>query len=161
MSTEPVRTRTHAPLAAAPRLPKTPAHMPLPHPAMRALRLSIVFVWLWTAFVSMWEFHGTSADLLAAIDAYPAWIKASLIASGALTDLLLGLWLWRRPSCTAYAWAGALMVVMTALATLLSPELWLHPLGPLSKNLPIAAALWVLWQDAKNTMGADLTPSKE
>ena len=154
MPTEPVRTPPH--LAAAPCVPNRPARMPSPHPAMRALRLSIVFVWLWTALVSMWEFHGTSADLLAGIGAYPTWIKPSLIASGALTDLLLGLWLWRRPSCTAYAWAGALMLVMTALATLISPELWLHPLGPLSKNLPIAAALWVLWQDAKRTVGAAL-----
>ena len=29
------------------------------------------------------------------------------------------------------------------------PDLWLHPLGPLSKNLPIAAALWVLWQSTR------------
>jgi hypothetical protein len=26
----------------------------------------------------------------------------------------------------------------------LNPGLWLHPLGPLLKNIPIAAVLWVL-----------------
>ena len=36
------------------------------------------------------------------------------------------------------------MLVMTALASVLDPSLWLHPLGPLTKNVPIAAALWVL-----------------
>jgi hypothetical protein len=35
-------------------------------------------------------------------------------------------------------------LVLTAIATLLLPSLWLDPLGPLTKNVPIAAALWVL-----------------
>jgi hypothetical protein len=38
---------------------------------------------------------------------------------------------------------------MTITATVLLPALWLHPLGPLSKNLPIAAALYLLWQSSK------------
>jgi hypothetical protein len=35
---------------------------------------------------------------------------------------------------------------MTLLATLIHPAWWLHPFGPLTKNLPIAAILWVLIQ---------------
>jgi hypothetical protein len=31
---------------------------------------------------------------------------------------------------------------------LLQPALWLHPLGPLLKNLPIAALLWHLYRRA-------------
>ena len=33
---------------------------------------------------------------------------------------------------------------MTIVTTALLPAMWLHPLGPLLKNLPIAAALVVL-----------------
>ena len=51
---------------------------------------------------------------------------------------------WLRPSRTAYLMALAAMVLMTMVATGLSPSLWLHPLGPLSKNIPIAAMLYVL-----------------
>lgn len=36
------------------------------------------------------------------------------------------------------------MLLMTFTATLLVPALWLHPLGPLTKNLPIAVALLLL-----------------
>jgi hypothetical protein len=49
-----------------------------------------------------------------------------------------------RPSRRVYGLALALMLCMTAIATVLDPSLWLHPLGPLTKNLPIAAILWVL-----------------
>jgi hypothetical protein len=38
------------------------------------------------------------------------------------------------------------MTAMTVIGTALQPTLWLHPLGPLLKNLPIAAMLWFLLQ---------------
>lgn len=63
-------------------------------------------------------------------------------------DALLGAWLWFRPSRRVYLLAMAAMVLMTLIATLLSPSLWLHPLGPLSKNVPIAVLLWVLARGA-------------
>ena len=119
-----------------------------PQAPWRALHASVVFVWLWTAFASLWEFHGTSVQLLTPLAAYPDWFKHGLIVGGALADALIGVWLWRRPGRAAYAVAGAAMAAMTVLATALHPGLWLHPLGPLSKNLPIAAALWLLWRHA-------------
>ena len=131
-------------------LAAAPAHA-ITTPAWRAAHASLIFVWLWTAFVSLWEFHGKSQELLAALAPYPAWVMQGLILSGAAVDLLIGLWLWLRPGRTAYATAGVVMGLMTLLATALQPELWLHPLGPLSKNLPIAALLFVLWQSARPT----------
>lgn len=128
--------------------------------AWRALRSSLVFVWLWTAAVSLWEFHGLSVQLLSPIGAYPKWISHGLIAGGALVDVLIGAWLWWRPGRAAYAVAGLAMAVMTALATALSPGLWLHPLGPLSKNLPIAAALYLLWQASPRRPHTPFSPSR-
>ena len=32
-----------------------------------------------------------------------------------------------------------------ALITLFLPEYWLHPYGPISKNLPILASIALLW----------------
>lgn len=124
----------------------------LPLPVARLLRYSLVAVWLITAAVSVWELHGQSRDLLAGLPAMwntPGRV-AALILGGAAADAVLGLWMAWRPGRAAYAAALLLMAAMTVLATVIQPGLWLHPLGPLLKNLPIAAILWVLLQGTPN-----------
>ena len=122
--------------------------------ALRTLHASLVLVWLGTAIASALDDAGWSglqhagARLLQdAGITNPAW-QTGVIWSGLLADLAVGLWLLRglwQPGRAAYAVALALMAAMTVVGTVLQPALWLHPLGPLLKNLPIAAALWVLW----------------
>jgi len=102
-------------------------------------------VWLVTAMVSLVELNGQSRQVLAAAGVVsPAWLVQVLIVGGAVADLLVGIALWRWPGRTCYLTALALMIAMTLAATVLQPGLWLHPLGPLLKNLPIAALLWHL-----------------
>lgn len=108
------------------------------------LRYSLIFVWLATALVSVLELHGQSAQLLAGISALDPTSVSVLILGGAGVDAVLGLALWLRPSRAIYLTALAVMLVMTLVATVLSPLLWLHPLGPLTKNIPIAAVLLIL-----------------
>ena len=111
----------------------------------RLLRLSLVAVWLVTAVVSLVEWNGQSREVLAAAGVVsPAWLVQVLIVGGAVADLLVGIALWRWPRRASYRAALALMAAMTLAATVLQPGLWLHPLGPLLKNLPIAALLWHL-----------------
>lgn len=114
---------------------------------VRLLRLSLVAVWLFTAFASIVEIDGQSRRVLAeaGIDS-PEWLVQALILGGAAADLAIGLALWWRPGRATYLAALALMLLMTAIATCLQPALWLHPLGPLLKNLPIAALLWHLYR---------------
>ncbi len=116
----------------------------------RLLRLSLVLVWLATAAVSLLELDGQSRRVLAGagIDG-PGWLVRTLICGGAAADLAVGLALWLRPGRASYLAALGLMLAMTAVATALQPALWLHPLGPLLKNLPIAALLWVLLRRAQ------------
>lgn len=114
----------------------------------KMLRYSIVFVWLATAVVSLWELDGQSAQLLTSggID-QPRW-QIALTVAGACADAALGLWLWFAPGRTAYRLALATMALMTLVATILVPSLWLHPLGPLTKNVPIAMVLLTLMRRA-------------
>ena len=117
---------------------------------LKLLRMSLVVVWLVTALVSVLELRGQSAGLLKAAGMTNlAWIDA-LIWAGAALDLLLGLALWLLPRASVYWCALGSMVVMTIVASLMLPSLWLHPLGPLLKNIPLAAMLWVLIQSIKN-----------
>lgn len=129
-------------------------------PAIRAMRASLVIVWLGTALVSALDYLGFSgldhegARLLASGGiASPTW-QAMLIWAGLLTDLVLGLALLFRPGRYSYLAALLMMVVMTVVGTVLQPALWLHPLGPLLKNLPIAAMLWFLLQATNPTTEA-------
>jgi len=115
----------------------------------RLLRLSLVAVWLFTAVASIVELNGQSRQVLAAAGiASPQWLVQGLIIGGAAADLAVGIALWRWPGRASYAAALALMLVMTLVATVLQPGLWLHPLGPLLKNIPIAALLWHLYRRA-------------
>ena len=122
-------------------------------PAAHALlRWSLVFVWLATALVSVVELNGQSRALLVSLP--PAWssiagLAPSLILAGAAADAALGAWMAFRPGRTAYLAALVLMGIMTLLASAIDPSWWLHPLGPLTKNLPIAAILLVLLQDER------------
>ena len=119
------------------------------------LRASLVIVWLGTALVSVLELHGQSRELLAGLPAAwtnaTPWLPTAIILMGAAADALLGFWLALRPSRSAYGAALLLMAVMTLLATVIHPAWWLHPFGPLTKNLPIAAILWVLLSGERTT----------
>ena len=122
------------------------------HASARLLRASLVVVWLATAVVSVWELHGQSRELLAGLptawtEGNTSWLPTAIILAGAAADAVLGLWLALRPGRQAYGAALLMMLIMTLLATAIHPAWWLHPFGPLTKNLPIAAILWVLLQD--------------
>jgi hypothetical protein len=111
----------------------------------RLLRFSLVAVWLFTAIASIVELDGQSRQVLADVGiASPPWLVQLLIVGGAAADLVIGIALWWRPGRISYLAAFGMLLLMTAVATFLQPTLWLHPLGPLLKNLPIAALLWHL-----------------
>ena len=125
--------------------------------AARFMHASLVVVWLGTALVSALDYLGLSglnhegARLLDQGGIGDARWQALLIWSGLLADLALGLALLLRPGRAIYLSALLLMTAMTVIGTALQPTLWLHPLGPLLKNLPIAAMLWFLLQTGNSS----------
>ena len=111
------------------------------------LRWSLVIVWLGTAVVSWLERNGVGRELLVQSGMAEAWI-APAVWAGIAVDLMLGLLLLLWPQRWVYGAALFMMVIMTAIATALQPSLWLHPLGPLLKNIPLAAVLWALMKES-------------
>ena len=143
---EPSLTRAAAAAAAKSQ------HANNPQTAIRLMHVSLIVVCLGTALVSALDYLGLSglnhegARLLTSGGIADTRWQALLIWSGLLADLLIGLALILRPGRASYLTALLLMTAMTVVGTALQPALWLHPLGPLLKNLPIAAMLWFLLQ---------------
>jgi hypothetical protein len=111
-------------------------------------RFSLIAVWLLTALVSVMDVNGISHQLLQANALIPARWHLWIIWGGAAVDLLLGLLMAFKHSRLIYLSALLMTVLMTIVASCVDPALWLHPLGPISKNLPIIALLWLLAKDA-------------
>lgn len=144
-------------IGRAPRGPREFLPGPAAEPARReavldlwlpVLRVALALMWIWTALVSFGLYPvQDSYALLARVGLHGAAATAALYGA-ALLDLVLGVLTlaaparWRRP-----VWLAQLALIggYTVLITLFLPEYWLHPYGPISKNLPILALVALLW----------------
>ena len=113
------------------------------------LRWSVALVWIWTFVVSIGLYpRGQSLALLARVGASGLWAEL-LLDGAALFDLALGIGTLALPpewrSRVLWPLQLALIAFYTAAITWAMPEFWLHPFGPLSKNLPMCAAIALLW----------------
>jgi uncharacterized protein YbjT (DUF2867 family) len=109
------------------------------------LRWSIGAVWLWAGLVSALLYPAAdSHELLAAVGVTGAAAPWLLYGAGAL-DAALGLatWIGRRIRLVGCIQIGT-MLGYTAILSVHLPELWLHPFGPLIKNLPLLVATLIM-----------------
>jgi len=116
----------------------------------RHVNAALVTVWLGTALASAWSADTLGPALLAAQPLLPQAWHPWLIWGGAGLDLLLGLAMWLKPGRPVWRLALVATLTMTVLATWIDPLLWCHPLGPLTKNLPILALLWAMQSQQRN-----------
>ena len=104
-------------------------------------RWSLVALWWGTALVSALGWGGISHALVSGAGLVPvAWVSP-LVAAGIALDVAMGAWLVWWPGVAACRAGTVVVLGFTALATLLVPGAWLHPFGPLLKNLPILALM--------------------
>ena len=111
------------------------------------LRYSIVAVWLITAIVSYGLYPVEASYELLARTGVPPQLQPLMLYGAATFDLLLGLgillfsrrrWLWLMQL--------GLIGFYTVVIAIKLPEFLLHPYGPLTKNLPMLAAIWLLYE---------------
>ena len=110
------------------------------------LRASMGLLWIVSGLVSLGPYPvDESLGMLGRVGLTGSAAIVALYGAAAL-DIALGLatfmmrtvWLWRAQI--------ALVLGYTALITAFLPELWLHPFGPVLKNVPILAGLALLHQ---------------
>lgn len=111
------------------------------------LRYAIAAVWIITAVVSYGLYPPAQSYELLARTGVPQALRPLMLYGAATFDLVLGLgilllkkrrWLWLVQL--------ALIGFYTVVIAIRLPEFLLHPYGPLTKNLPMLAAIWLLYQ---------------
>jgi len=109
------------------------------------LNISIALVWLWAGFVSAFLYPAAdSYQMLSRIGITGGWAPLTLYGAS-LADIVLGISVllrWRLRLITALQ-IGIMLAYSVAISLYL-PEFWLHPFGPLIKNLPLLMAILVL-----------------
>ena len=111
----------------------------------RVTRWSLSFLWIVTAVVSVTLGRDIGFDVLARINLH-ADAAALTILAGSLLDLIIGLWLLSGRALRACCLLQlAVIVNYSILLTLIAPAFWLHPFGPLTKNVPILVLIGLLY----------------
>lgn len=110
------------------------------------LRLALAVMWVWTAIVSLGVYPVSESLRMLVAVGVPAMLAPWALYGAALLDLAFGIatlalrrrrWLWV---------AQALLILgYTLVIAVRLPEHLIHPFGPIVKNLPILALLWLLF----------------
>ncbi len=109
-------------------------------------RLSLSFLWLFTAITSFWWGRATGYEVLAQ-QHIVGMVADVCIDVGSLLDAFIGIWLLTNSKMKlCYTSQIIVIVSYTILLTIIDASFWLHPFGPLTKNIPIVALLFVLLQ---------------
>jgi uncharacterized protein YbjT (DUF2867 family) len=110
------------------------------------LRAAVALTWIATGIVSLGVYPvADSLALLARVGLTGAAASIALFAS-ALLDLALGVAIYGLRRHRAWLWRAQLALIAgySTIVALWLPEYWLHPFGPLLKNLPLMAAILLL-----------------
>jgi hypothetical protein len=115
-------------------------------------RLSLSFLWLFTAATSFWWARNIGYEVLATQNIHGDFANFC-INVGSMLDAILGVWLLTQYQLRyCYLLQLILVTTYTLLLGLIAPEFWLHPFGPLTKNLPLIILLYLLYKSTDQTV---------
>ncbi len=110
------------------------------------LRFSIAAVWIWTGIVSLGLFPVEESQVLLARAGIGAALAPFFLYGAALLDLALGIATLALPRRRTLWLAQMVLIVgYTAIISIKLPEFWLHPYGPILKNLPMLVGIYMLY----------------
>ena len=108
------------------------------------LRLSIAFLWIWSGIVSMFFFPVEQSYQFLAASGITGSAAPMMLYGLAIMDIMLGiatLLAYRIRALILFQFSIVFLYTLTITFTL--PEFWLHPFGPVLKNIPLLATLLV------------------
>ncbi len=109
------------------------------------LRLVIGLVWVFTGIVSAFVYPAEDSYAMLAQVGFTGALAVLALYGAAALDIVLGIAVWLRYRVIL---TGLLQLAVifsyTALITLFLPEYWLHPFGPILKNIPFVVAIMIM-----------------
>ncbi len=100
-------------------------------------KTSLAFLWIFTGLTSLFFSPELGFNLLKTVNITNESAEL-IIYSGAILDIALGIWLflsWKIQLCCKIQFFT--IITYTILLSIIDASFWLHPFGPLTKNLPI------------------------
>ncbi len=114
--------------------------------AMKIAKYSLAFLWISTGIVSAIISPEVGFEILAKAGIVGGLSKV-LVYGGSLVDLILGLWILSSKAIRLCYWTQIITIVgYSILLSFMDASFWLHPFGPLTKNVPILVLIWILIQ---------------
>ena len=118
---------------------------------LKLMRYTLAIVWLVTGVLSLGIFpQRESLSLLESVGLHGTIALPVLYGSASL-DIVLGILTLIRPVPMLWRAQAALVIAYSIIIAIFLPVYWLHPFGPLLKNLPILLLLWMLHQHEEKT----------
>lgn len=120
----------------------------------RLALFSLSILWIFTGITSFYFSPEIGYEILAkaGIKDFTAEL---LLVSGSILDILIGFWLlskYQLKWCLKFQ--VSVIIFYSILLSFIAPEFWLHPFGPITKNLPIIALILVLLDHINDTSKA-------
>ncbi|KZN28958.1 hypothetical protein N480_09325 [Pseudoalteromonas luteoviolacea S2607] len=117
---------------------------------------SLALVWIFTGLTSMFFAPEVGFDILAHAQITGVLAQVAVYGGGGL-DIVLGFWLITRYALK-YCCLAQIVTICTysVLLTFIDASFWLHPFGPVTKNLPILVLITWLYQVDKEASGVKL-----
>jgi hypothetical protein len=115
----------------------------------RILAAGMAFVWFTEGLFPKVLFQQTiELDMVPAmgLGAFPSWLFVGGLGVAQVLSAVAALTLPRRPRSILLLIQLSALIVLPVFAGTLRPELWFHPFGAFSKNLPIIAGTYILYR---------------
>lgn len=113
------------------------------------MRTTLAVVWIVSGILSLGIFpQEASLNMLEQVGLHGNLAITALYGSASL-DIVFGLLTLISPSRLLWRMQGAVILAYSVIITAWLPQFWLHPFGPVLKNLPILLMLWLLHEHGR------------
>lgn len=109
------------------------------------IALSISFIWIWSGMVSLYSWQ-ESKNLMQAIGITNQLSPISIII-GSIVDIVLGIGIFINSYRSFILKLQIFFIVIYSLIlTFFAHEFWLHPFGPVAKNIPLIVLIYLYYK---------------